>query len=56
MCYILIQILQSNGQLLTSGARLVAGGLGQVEQSSVMYHYRRLYIFLVSRQLGFIAS
>jgi hypothetical protein len=30
-CYMLIQILQSKGQILTSGARPVARGLGRVE-------------------------
>jgi hypothetical protein len=31
-CYMLIQILQNKGQLLTNGARAIAGGLGRVEQ------------------------
>jgi hypothetical protein len=31
VCYMLIQILQSKGQLLSSGARLVAGGLGDLK-------------------------
>jgi hypothetical protein len=39
----LIQILQSKGQLLTSGARPVAGGMDRCY---------RLYILLVSRRLG----
>jgi hypothetical protein len=34
VCYMLIQILQSKGQLLTSGARPVAGGLGRVERGA----------------------
>jgi hypothetical protein len=34
----LIQILQSKGQLLTSGARPVAGGLGRVERSLKLGH------------------
>jgi hypothetical protein len=40
----LIQILQSKGQLLTSGAR------------PGMDRYHRLYIFLVSHRLGLITS
>jgi hypothetical protein len=38
VCYMLIQILQSKDQLLTSGARPVAGGLGQVERSLKLAH------------------
>jgi hypothetical protein len=34
-CYILIQILQSKGQLLMSGARPVAGCLGRVERAYI---------------------
>jgi hypothetical protein len=34
-CYMLIQILQSKGQLLTSGARPIAGGLGRVERTEI---------------------
>src|SRR3954467_13012105 len=35
MCYMLIQILQSIGQLLTSGARPVAGGLGRIKRDFI---------------------
>jgi hypothetical protein len=37
-CYMLIQILQSKGQLLASGARPVVGGLGRVERSLKLAH------------------
>jgi hypothetical protein len=46
----LIQILQNKGQLLTSEARPIAGGLGRVDRCC------RLYILLVSHWLGQIAS
>jgi hypothetical protein len=35
LCYMLIQILQSKGQLLTSGARPVAEGLGRAEEEEM---------------------
>src|SRR4051812_40080766 len=52
-CYMLIQILQSIGQLLTSGARPVAGRLGPWYGTDRRRpRFPPIYKPLVSRRLG----
>jgi hypothetical protein len=63
-CYMLIQILQSKGQLLTSGARPAhsvpnrdaCGGCGGRQPPRYGSLLPPIYILLVSRRLGLIAS